>query len=167
MGTTRLASRKKPISCKWVYCVKYNSNGSIQRYKARLVIRGDHQVAGFDCNETFAPIAKMTSVWYFLSVASAKGWDLHQLDVNNAFLHGDLEEEVYMTLPPVSLATLLAKYVVFKNLCMVFVKRPDNGLPNYLQNCVNMVFFIHLQTTPYSLTVEATSLWLCLFMLMI
>ena len=94
-----LPSGKKPISCKWVYRVKYNSDGSIQRYKACLVIRGDHQITGFDFSETFAPVAKMTSVQVFLSVAVAKGWALHQMDVNNAFLHGDLNEEVYMTVP--------------------------------------------------------------------
>ena len=68
-----LPPEKKPIRCKWVYRVKYKSDGSIERCKARLVIRGDHQIEGFDFNKIFAPIAEMTSVWVFLSVAVAKG----------------------------------------------------------------------------------------------
>jgi len=83
---------KKPINCKWVSRVKYNSDGSIECYKARLVIRGDEQVEGFDYHETFAPVAKIVSVRCFLAVAIARGWELHQMDVHNSFLHGDLEE---------------------------------------------------------------------------
>ena len=63
------------------------------------MVRGDHQLEGFDFNETFAPVAKMSSVRTFLSVAVTRGWELHQMNVNNAFLHDDLEEEVYMRLP--------------------------------------------------------------------
>ena len=95
-----LPNGKKSINCKWVYKVKYNSDGTIERYKARLVIRGDERIAGFDYHKTFAPITKMVSVRCFLSVAAAKGWELHQMDANNAFFHGDFDEEVYMTLPP-------------------------------------------------------------------
>jgi len=85
---------KKPISCKRVNKVKCRSNGSIERYKARLVIRWDHPVEAFDYNETLASMANMGSVRSFLSIAVACNWELHQLDINNAFLHGDLEEKV-------------------------------------------------------------------------
>ena len=80
--------------------VKYKSYEGIERYKAYLVIRGDEQIEGFDYHEMFAPIAKMTCVRIFPSVAVAKGWEPHQMDVNNAFLHGDLDKEVYMMMPP-------------------------------------------------------------------
>ena len=65
---------KKPISCKWVYRVKYNSDGTIQQFKACLVIHGDHQIEGFDYNDTFAPVAKMAIVQCSLSEVVSKGW---------------------------------------------------------------------------------------------
>nr|GEV07465.1 retrovirus-related Pol polyprotein from transposon TNT 1-94 [Tanacetum cinerariifolium] len=94
-----LPSNKKALGCKWVCKIKYKSDETIERSKARLVILGNHQVERIDYNETFAPVSKMVTVRVLLAITAFKQWELHQMDVHNAFLRGNLEEEVFMKLP--------------------------------------------------------------------
>ena len=91
---------KNLIDCKWVFRIKRKSNGSIDRYKARLVAKGFKQRYGIDYEDTFSPVVKAATICLVLSIALSRGWSLRQLDVQNAFLHGILEEEVYMKQPP-------------------------------------------------------------------
>jgi len=102
-GTWELVSLpfgKSIVVCRWVFAIKVGPDSTIDRLKARLVAKGYHQIFGFDYGDTFSLVAKMASVHLFIVMAALQRWPLYQLDVKNAFLNRDLQEEIYMDQPP-------------------------------------------------------------------
>ena len=89
----------KPIGLKWVFKINRNADGSINKFKARLVANGYVQKHGVDYDEVFAPVARIETIRLIIGLAASKGWKIHHLDVKIVFLHGDLKEEVYVSQP--------------------------------------------------------------------
>jgi len=101
-GTWRLVPRPPGaniVTGKWLFKHKFHSDGSLARHKARWVVRGFSQEAGVDYDETFSPVVKPATIRTVLSIAASRDWPIRQLDVKNAFLHGNLEETVYCEQP--------------------------------------------------------------------
>nr|GEU40696.1 putative reverse transcriptase, RNA-dependent DNA polymerase, Gag-polypeptide of LTR copia-type [Tanacetum cinerariifolium] len=94
-----LPKGRKAIGSKWVWKIKYKSNEEVERYKGRLVAKGFNQREGIDFDETFSHVVKIVTVRCLINLVVQNGWTLYQMDVNNAFLYGDLNETVYMSLP--------------------------------------------------------------------
>nr|GFA98667.1 ribonuclease H-like domain, reverse transcriptase, RNA-dependent DNA polymerase [Tanacetum cinerariifolium] len=106
---TTLPKGHKAIGLKWVFKTKKDANGNIIKHKARLVAKCDIPEHGIDFKEVFAPVARMKTIRLLLAIVANNKWEVHQLDIKSAFLHGDLKEEVYVTQPE------------------GFIKRQDNG----------------------------------------
>jgi hypothetical protein len=90
---------RNPIGNKWVFKKKLNAEGKVEKYKAQLVVKGYSQVEGIDFDEIFSHVAKLTSIIFLLSIATVFDFEVEQMDVKTTFLHGDLEEEIYMKQP--------------------------------------------------------------------
>ena len=99
LDTVPKPENKSVVSSKWIYKIKHVGNGSIEKYKARFVARGFSQKEGIDYEETFAPIARYTSIRTIMALASMMKWDLHQIDVNTTFVNAMIEEEIYIEQP--------------------------------------------------------------------
>ena len=113
-GTWSLVPRpngKNIISCKWVLTKKFDSNGKLDRLKARLVARGFTQIHGIDYKDTFAPTLKMVPMRLIFSITASLNLELHHIDIETAFLHGDLDEEIYMEQPPYFVSSTIPHYV--------------------------------------------------------
>lgn len=95
----QLPQRRKAIGNKWVYKIKRNGNDQVERYRARLVVKGFAQKEGIDFNEIFSPVVRLTTIRVILAMCATFDLYLEQLDVKTAFLHGELEEEIYMLQP--------------------------------------------------------------------
>lgn len=89
----------KVIGVKWVYKTKFSEKGEVDKFKARLVAKGFHQTHGVDFHEVFAPVARWDTIRLIFGLAAQEGWVVHQLDVKSAFLHGELNEDVYVEQP--------------------------------------------------------------------
>lgn len=152
LGFYHHSTRKKDIECKWVYKTKSHIYGYIERNKARLMAEGFTQVEGINFFGTFTPFAKLIIVRLLLALTSSLDIYLHQLDVHNAFLHGELNEEVYMSLPkgiapsyPNQVSKLLKSLYGLKQSCRQwFAKLSIVFLSNNFKQCpVDHSLIIH------------------------
>ena len=92
-------SNKSVVGSRWIFRIKYAADGSIEKFKARFVAKGYAREEGIDYEETFALVARYTSIRFVIALAAQMGWEIHQMDVKTVFLNGVIEEEVYIEQP--------------------------------------------------------------------
>ncbi|KAK1415763.1 hypothetical protein QVD17_31549 [Tagetes erecta] len=136
------------IGCKWVYKLKDDQHGNLTRYKARLVAKGFKQEPGIDYHETFSPVIKSTTIRVVLSLAVAQKWPLRQLDVQNAFLHGDLDETLYLQQPPGFVDPEKPDHVCLLHKALYGLKQAPRAWFHRLSTALQNLGFIGSKTDP-------------------
>jgi hypothetical protein len=136
------------VDCKWVYKIKRDPKGAIQRYKARLVAKGYRQQPGVDYQDTFSPVVKATTIRLVLSLAITQQWQLRQLDVQNAFLHGTLKETVYLQQPQGFVDPQKPDHVCLLHKSLYGLKQAPRAWFTHLSTTLRQLGFVGSQTDP-------------------
>ncbi|KAL5707577.1 non-specific serine/threonine protein kinase [Ranunculus cassubicifolius] len=144
------------VGCKWVFRLKQNADGSTNRYKARLVAKGFHQKEGLDYTETFSPVIKPFSIRIILNIALQYNWCLLQLDVSNAFLHGSMKEQVFMSQPPGFIDKTKPNHVCLLNRSIYGLKQAPRAWYERLVQAL-LQFGFHTSKCDTSLFIHYTS----------
>jgi hypothetical protein len=130
------------VGCKWVFRLKRKADGTIDRYKAHLVAKGFHQQPGIDFGDTYSPVVKPTTIRLVLSLAISSGWPVHQIDVQNAFLHGWLSEDVYMAQPPGFLHPQFPNHICKLHKALYGLKQAPRAWYSRLSDCFLEIGFV-------------------------
>ena len=141
-----LPKGRKLVRTKWIYKIKRDKNGAISKYKARLVAQGFTQVEGVDYTETYSPVARLSTVRTILAIAALKGYDVHQMDVDTAFLYGELQEEIYVR-PPVGYPCPPGK-VLRLNKALYGLKQSPREWNNNINQFIVSLGFVRSQSDP-------------------
>ena len=118
---------KKVEKSKWVFRIKLNVDGSVEKYKARIVAKGFNQVEGEDYDHTFSPTVRFESIRQLVAMGASRGLHMHQMDVTTAFLYAPLEEEVYMEAPDGTCELGEADLVWLLLTCLYGLKQAPRG----------------------------------------
>lgn len=153
------------ITCRWVYKVKLNPDGSVNRYKARLVARGFTQRHGIDYTHTFAPVVKFQSIRALLAIAAAEGWVIHQMDVITAYLNGELEHEIYMAQPEGFIEEQNKGLVCSLKKSLYGLKQAGRAWNKKIHEVLTGLGFVKMEADHcvYQFIDRTTVIWLCLY----